>query len=116
VALAGELAQLRTLDDVLLVLSELFTNAVEASVPDETVSVCVELTDPCVLVSVSNVGASFEPAYRMASSAQVGGRGLGIVRALGHTSVVHSAGVTTVTVEVARSPMGGDQPEVVALP
>lgn len=74
-----------TVDDLLLVLSELCTNAIEASTSgDPPVLVRVHRTDATISLEVENSGAAFEEALdkQQKRTDPSRGRGLIIVRAL----------------------------------
>jgi anti-sigma regulatory factor (Ser/Thr protein kinase) len=77
-----------TIDNVLLVLSELATNAIQATAGEGTaVHVRVRPRPAAIIAEVENTGRSFvepsaPPAQLQAASDAEGGRGLVIVRAL----------------------------------
>ena len=97
----GEHLADRLLDDTLLVASELFSNAVRASV-GSLIGVMVRSDDGAIVVETTNIGPGFDPAAVPAPSIDhPGGRGIAISRALGSV-VVEQAGSTTV-VRVALS-------------
>lgn len=79
-----------TVDDVLLVVSELCTNAIQATGPvEEPVVVRVRMSGTAVIVEVENVGPPFEEGTTLVQR-QTGpdserGRGLVIVRAVAET-------------------------------
>lgn len=79
-------------DDLLLVVSELCTNAIQATAdgPDPIV-VRVDLTHEAVAVEVANVGASFLvlPVSPQPSAEAERGRGLDIVRSLADAVTLH---------------------------
>ena len=86
--------------DVLLVTSELFTNAARASL-DGPVAVSLRLRPPILSVSVENQGAAFN--YQRVLTPvpnRAGGRGLFIAQTLGAVTVSHNAGTTTVSVDL----------------
>jgi anti-sigma regulatory factor (Ser/Thr protein kinase) len=79
-------------DDVLLVATELCTNAIEATAHDEPVEVLVSTDGRSLRMSVANVApnVSREPAELRHGSLQERGRGLAIVRSLVDTLVMTS--------------------------
>lgn len=92
------------LEDVLLVVSELFSNAVNASRSGAMVD--VGLTSPthrAIRVSVTNVGFAFDlERVPPPTLDRRGGRGLAIARAIGSLDARHRDGRTTVSVEIDR--------------
>ena len=90
-------------EDVLLVLSELFSNAVNASRASAPVEISLEpRPDAAIVVSVTNVGLAFDLERVPAPTLdRRGGRGLAIARAIGALDVRHRSGRTTVSVEIA---------------
>ena len=93
------------LEDVLLVLSELFSNAVKAT--SGTHSIDVQLNGTAadgVEVNVTNTGLAFDldrvPAPTLDRR---GGRGLAIAQAIGSVHVRHSEGRTTVVVAIPEA-------------
>ena len=96
------------LEDVLLVLSELFSNAVNASRGDDDVLVHLAASaDREIRVAVTNTGLAFDldrvPAPTLDRR---GGRGLAIARAIGSVDVRHRSGRTTVAVDIAVEAAG----------
>lgn len=84
-----------TIDDALLVASELFSNAVRASV-GSCIDVAVRTDDDSVVIETANTGPGFDPTSVPPPDAdRPGGRGLAISRALG-SLVVEQAGSTTI--------------------
>ena len=94
-----------TIEDGLLVLSELFSNAVTASRSGDVVE--VRLTSGVhgqIQVSVTNTGLAFDPERVPAPTLdRRGGRGLAIAQAIGSLHVRHRDGRTMVAVDIARS-------------
>ena len=94
-----------TIEDGLLVLSELFSNAVTASRAGDVVE--VRLTSGVhgqIQVSVTNTGLAFDPERVPAPTLdRRGGRGLAIAQAIGSLHVRHRDGRTMVAVDIARS-------------
>lgn len=71
-------------DDILLVLSELFSNAVRASDGSSEVDVTLSRGSSSVVVEVANSGQGFElDQVRAPSAEREGGRGLAIAAVLG---------------------------------
>ena len=97
-----------TINDALLVVCELCTNAIQATEPrDAPVLVRVRLGDAAIAVEVENVGPPFDALARIAigtSEADTeGGRGLAIVLALSRDVSVHfHDGQCTVTAIIAQ--------------
>jgi Histidine kinase-like ATPase domain len=108
-------------DDALLVATELFSNAVNASAPDNTILCLVRIinvrslspfnrrgktrtnllysSSTRLVIEVKNVGKKFSIGLAAPPSLiRFGGRGIAIARALGTVSVHHGDGVTTVSV------------------
>ena len=94
-----------TIEDGLLVLSELFSNAVTASRAGAVVD--VHLTsgaDGEIQVSVTNTGLAFDLERVPAPTLdRRGGRGLAIAQAIGSLHVRHRDGRTMVAVDIVRS-------------
>ena len=75
-------------DDILLVLSELFANAVRASDGFSEVDVSLSRGSGSVVVEVVNSGQAFElDTVRLPTPDRAGGRGLAIAAALGTLQV-----------------------------
>ena len=75
-------------DDILLVLSELFSNAVRASDGFSDVDVSLSRASGSVVVEVVNSGQAFElDTVRAPTPEREGGRGLAIAAALGTLQV-----------------------------
>jgi anti-sigma regulatory factor (Ser/Thr protein kinase) len=72
------------IDDVILLASELATNAVRhtASGPDGTFCVLVQVIDGCVRVEVHDLGSVTAPAVRRLGSPGESGAGLAVVEAI----------------------------------
>jgi anti-sigma regulatory factor (Ser/Thr protein kinase) len=82
-----------TRDDLLLVATELCTNAIEATADSEPVEVQVSVDATALRLSVANVAATLErdrPPDLQHGSLQERGRGLAIVRSLVDTMVMTS--------------------------
>ena len=94
-----------TIEDGLLVLSELFSNAVTASRAGDVVE--VRLTSGVhgqIQVSVTNTGLAFDLERVPAPTLdRRGGRGLAIAQAIGSLNVRHRDGRTMVAVDIVRS-------------
>lgn len=87
------------LQDVLIVASELLSNAVRAAVSETTIAVCLMHTAEAVCVQVTNIGTGFDiNEIPVPSHERVGGRGLAIMRALGVVAVSQIDEKTVVTV------------------
>lgn len=88
-----------TCEDLLLVATELCTNAIEATADAEPIEVRVTVDGQALRLSVANVAAAFGdhdvPELRH-GSLQERGRGLAIVRSLVDTMAMSSAGGRTV--------------------
>lgn len=92
------------LDDVLLVASELLSNAVRAADADSTIDVFVAWSTSGVSIRVGNTGPDFDlESLPEPSRTRHGGRGIAIMRALGAVTVKHVTDQTVVTVAL-RSP------------
>ena len=86
-------------DDLLLVASELFSNAVRATVGAASITVDFERRAGGTLVQVVNEGPGFDLANVPAPTAdRPGGRGVSITQALGTMAVAQHRTTTTVTV------------------
>ena len=88
-----------TRDDLLLVATELCTNAIEATADSEPVEVQVSVDGTALRMSVANVTGTVEghePAELRQGSLQERGRGLAIVRSLVDTVVMTNADGRTV--------------------
>lgn len=96
------------LDDLLLVASELLSNAVRAADADSVIDVCVEWSETGVSVRVGNRGPGFDlESLPEPSRTRHGGRGIAIMRALGTVTVKHVVHQTVVNVAL-RSPNVAD--------
>ena len=106
-AWSGAPAPSSDLDDVLLITSELFANATEATHPrSEPIEISVEGTEFATRISVTNTGPSFDiPNTFAAPPSQHGGRGLLISRNIGKLVINHDGQRSEVTVDIER----GDQ-------
>ena len=84
-----------TIDDALLVASELFSNAVRASVGSR-IDVAIRASEDTIVIETANAGPGFDPAALPAPDPdRPGGRGIAISQALG-ALVVEQTGSTTV--------------------
>ncbi len=93
---AGELS-----DDVVLVASELFSNAVRATVGEEPITAELERHANGALVRMMNEGPGFDPDSLPAPDpARGGGRGIWVAKALGTVAVAQRKTKTIVTVLV----------------
>lgn len=109
-AFAKELASFGVTDDVrqdvMLVISELVSNAVKhaAALPGGTVRVGCSINEDCLHVEITDGGAVTRPNPAVATGFALGGRGLDIVRMIssewGVTQDVHSV---TVWADVPRA-------------
>ncbi|WP_283139611.1 ATP-binding protein [Rhizohabitans arisaemae] len=106
-------------DDAVLVVSELLSNALRHArpLPSGQVKVAWQWADGRVEVSVSDGGASTEPRAGRPTLSSLGGRGLGIVEHLADRWGVMHDGVTTTVWAVVNAPYpspNGDmaQPEI----
>lgn len=88
-------------DDVVLVVSELFSNAVQATVGDASISVGLVRRPDGALVRIINEGEGFDPGSLSAPHAdRAGGRGIWLAKALGTLSVTQRHTKTIVSVVV----------------
>ena len=88
-------------DDVVLVASELFSNAVAATVGGASIIVGLARHPDGALVRMVNEGAGFDPASLPAPQpARAGGRGIWLANALGTLGVTQRRTKTIVTVVV----------------
>jgi anti-sigma regulatory factor (Ser/Thr protein kinase) len=86
-------------DDLMLVASELLSNAVRASDAETCIDVVVSNSPAGVSVRMQNTGLGFDVDSLPAPSLRsFGGRGIAIMRALGAVSVEQDSGETVVTV------------------
>ncbi|WP_242454304.1 ATP-binding protein [Bailinhaonella thermotolerans] len=91
-------------DDAVLVVSELLSNALRHArpLPSGQVKVAWTCTGDRVRVAVSDGGAATEPRARRPGLSSLGGRGLDIVEHLSESwGVAHEGPITTVWAEVA---------------
>jgi anti-sigma regulatory factor (Ser/Thr protein kinase) len=96
-----------TVDDVVLVVSELLSNALRHAhpLPSGQLKVVWSCSDTEIEVAVSDGGASTEPRASRASLSSLGGRGLGIVDFLAtRWGVRHDGEITTVWAIILASP------------
>ena len=88
-------------DDVVLVASELFSNAVRATVGGATIMAGVERRTDGATVRMTNEGPGFDPdALSAPHSDDTGGRGIWLAKALGTLGVTQRKTKTIVTVIV----------------
>ncbi|MEO3867684.1 ATP-binding protein [Nonomuraea sp. B12E4] len=95
-------------DDVVLLTSELATNAIlhTRSGSDGSFTVAVTSSDTLVRVHVSDAGSDGPPCVCRTEAQATGGRGLPLVEALSHRwGFVREDGATTVWFELLRSPV-----------
>jgi anti-sigma regulatory factor (Ser/Thr protein kinase) len=86
-------------DNIVLIASELFTNAVKATTDGSLIRASVERNDAGVLITVANCGPGFDPSLLAVPSPEVaGGRGIAISKAIGKVSVSQEQSTTIVTV------------------
>jgi anti-sigma regulatory factor (Ser/Thr protein kinase) len=94
----------RQLDDVLLVASELLSNAVRASDVGSSISVNFANSTLGVTVHMENTGPGFDiESLPLPSRQRHGGRGIAIMRALGTVAVIQE-GTQTLVTAVIRPP------------
>lgn len=93
----------RTIDDAVLVATELLTNARAAATPSTSVELQCSLNDGRPEIAVSNVGEEFSHRPTMPAEGTPRGRGLAIVAKLADLSVESAEGLITVRA-VLRSP------------
>jgi serine/threonine-protein kinase RsbW len=108
-AFTGELASANvTVDvrqDVMLVISELVSNAVRhaAGLPGDKVEVACAINDDCLHIEITDGGSLTRPSPEVATVFAVGGRGLDIVRMISREWGVTQEGDTvTVWADVPR--------------
>ena len=86
-------------DDVLLVASELFSNAVRATVGRASITAGIERNSDGAVVTMTNEGPGFDPDVIPAPHPdRAGGRGIWLAKALGTLKVTQQRSKTTVTV------------------
>ena len=93
-------------DDVLLVLSELVSNAIRHAepLPSGNVQVAWSLTPDDVHLEVTDGGSTTFPRATAATLSALGGRGLDIVRAISHRwGVTEGTALITVWADVPRN-------------
>jgi anti-sigma regulatory factor (Ser/Thr protein kinase) len=80
-----------------LAITELLSNAREASKATDTITLRLDFEDQAVDVEVENIGHEFEPSFDMPDALALRGRGLGLVSAMADSIVVeHARGRTRV--------------------
>ena len=90
-------------NDALLAATELFTNAIRYTAPGDPVVVHVRDNVDDVTITVTDTGPGFETGrIAMPDADQIRGRGLAILRALGHLRIEHHHGATSVQVTLAK--------------
>lgn len=102
------------LDDALLVLSELVSNAVKhaSPLPGGEVRVRWSRAGDVLHLEITDGGAATRPAAVVAAMSALGGRGLDIVRRVARRwGVTEGVGSVTVWADIARAadPLGGHQ-------
>ncbi|MFC4062982.1 ATP-binding protein [Planomonospora corallina] len=101
------------IDDAVLVVSELLSNALRHAhpLPSGQIKVAWQCTDGHVEVAVSDGGSATEPRAGRAALSSLGGRGLGIVEYLAENwGVRHDGDITTVWALVTiLAPLGDDR-------
>lgn len=81
-----------------LAVTELLSNAREASRPTSPIILRLDVVDDSVKVEVENTGVDFEPSFDMPDVLACQGRGLGLVSAMADSvEVEHARGRTRVT-------------------
>ena len=103
--LHGARVNVQDADDVLLILSELITNAVRHARPlsGGGLRVSWTITPAQIGVSVTDGGSSTAPVATAAAMSAIGGRGLHIVHLLASSwDVIRGEGATTVWAVVSR--------------
>ncbi|MGH8970297.1 MAG: ATP-binding protein [Actinomycetes bacterium] len=99
----------RDVEDAVLVLSELLSNAIKhaAALPAGELKVCWSVDDDSLHVEVTDGGATTRPHAAVAAVSALGGRGLDIVRNVTSTwGVTESQDSVTVWADVPRTRMG----------
>ena len=92
-------------DDVILVATELFANAVRASAKRADIEMHLRAEADHVVIAITNSGAGFDLAAIPPPDPRTpGGRGLAIAQAVGDVSVIHGEGRTTVRVRCPTTP------------
>lgn len=88
-------------DDIVLVASELFSNAVRATIGDKQIMAGVARLEDKAVVRVVNEGPGFDPDSLPAPNPdRPGGRGIWLAKALGTLGVTQRQTTTVVTVVV----------------
>lgn len=88
-------------DDVVLVASELFSNAVQATTGDASITVGLNRHHDGALVRITNEGPGFDPESLSAPNTErAGGRGIWLAKALGTLGVTQDQAKTVVSVVV----------------
>jgi anti-sigma regulatory factor (Ser/Thr protein kinase) len=99
------LVDAEVIDDAMLLVSEVVTNAVKHGVPSDlaTVQVAGEISEQTVRVEVVNAGGPFDPESASTDSREPGGRGLLLVDSLSNAwGTDYGDGHTTVWFEMTR--------------
>ncbi len=80
-----------------LVITELLSNARQASKSTDPITLRLDLDDEVVDIEVANIGQEFDPSFDMPDALALGGRGLSLVSAMADSvDVDHSRGRTRV--------------------
>ena len=88
-------------DDVVLVASELFSNAVQATIGDASITVGLTRRHDGALVRIINEGPGFDPGSLSAPRTdRAGGRGIWLAKSLGTLGVTQHQSTTIVSVVV----------------
>ena len=114
----GEGLERELLDSLILVTSELFTNAVEAGDAARPIMVVFNVSSDSIEVRVTNYGPALRAKRLGPDDGGSRGRGLLIAKRVGSVSVRHKSGRTTVSVRVnldgslpGSKPVDGSSPE-----
>ena len=90
-------------ENTLLTVSELFSNAVRASLAEHDVLVRVAAAGDNLTIEVENTGSGFDlRSLQKPSSTQPGGRGVAIAQVFGVVNVDQQGSQTTVRVQITR--------------
>jgi anti-sigma regulatory factor (Ser/Thr protein kinase) len=106
-------------DDVILLVSEVVTNAVKHGIASETATVRLagEVSDLSIRIEVVNAGESFDPRIGGPENREPGGRGLFLVDQLSQAwGVGHADGLSTVWFEIDRDSTRAALHGLVAVP